>query len=761
MGADVGTPEVKTNTDPHRFEFIEQTITHNTVTVNNTAQSLYDYGDPLHFDDAGQVKLMDVSAPQAYAATDEYRRTLVMVNASDEVSYGVDFFHVRGGNDHNYSFHALGDTAELTGVELVSQKDEEGNYIGSYKDVNKAWGSKGSTNSWFGEVDTASDPGNGNVISMDWKITDYYNVLKPARPGLHLRLTMLNSFLLDEVTMTSGIPPQVVGAPESIKFLFARHTGENDAQAGRGSGTLDSLFTSVVEPYDGERYIESIENVDVTRLDGEEFTMDEAKAVKVTLTNGRQDYIVYAKDKTVGYRVGDLFDFRGFIGVVSAVEGEISYTYLNDGDTIAEQQDLLPAVTGTVQDFQKELSEENYITVAADQTVDLAELAGQYIYVENGRADNAVYRIESAEAAAEGIRLSLGNTTLITSFANDKDFTKGYRYNIEAGQSFRIPLSHVQDGSPVFDPLTVSRATAGKAMSMQVHATSPLDLPLQYRADILPRGASFNEDTQTFTWTPDNAQIGPNIVKFTASDGARESSILGTIRVYQGGGSTDNSGPTGPGADPGEDPEDGPGSVPGTDPGEDPPVNKRFVDLGGYSWAEESIYALVERGVIKGTSETTYSPANPVTRADFAILLVRAFGLTGSGDESFADVPASAYYAKEVAIAKENGITDGIGNNRFAPEAPIKREDMMLILARVLKRMDEPLSEADEAVLAQYVDGAQVSAYARQAVAQLVGAQLVAGSNGSLNPQGKTSRAEVAVLLERILSNRESEEEAK
>ena len=70
-------------------------------------------------------------------------------------------------------------------------------------------------------------------------------------------------------------------------------------------------------------------------------------------------------------------------------------------------------------------------------------------------------------------------------------------------------------------------------------------------------------------------------------------------------------------------------------------------------------------------------------------------------------------------------------------------------------------TEADEAALAQYVDGAQVSAYARQAVAQLVGAQLVAGSNGSLNPQGKTSRAEVAVLLERILSNRESEEEAK
>ena len=769
MGADLGMPEVKTTEDPHRNEFIEQTITHNTVTVDNKKQIEYDYGDPMHFDDAGQVKLMDVSAPQVYDATDAYRRTLVMVNASDEVSYGVDFFHVRGGSDHNYSFHALGDTAELTGVNLVGQKDEEGNYIGSYKDVNKAWGSKGSTNSWFGEVDTASDPGNGNQISMDWKITDYHSVLKPARPNLHLRLTMLNSFLLDEVTMTSGIPPKMKGAPESIKFLFARHTGENDAKAGRGSGTLESLFTSVVEPYDGERYIESIENVDVTRLDGEEFTMDEAKAVKVTLTNGRQDYIVYAKDNTVGYRVGDLFDFRGFVGVVSAVEDEISYTYVNDGDTIAEQKDLLPAVTGTVQDFQKELSEENYITIAADQAVDPAELQGQYIYVENTRADNAAYRIESAEAAAEGIRLNLGNTTLIASFANDKDFSKGYRYNIEAGQSFRIPLSYVQDGAPVFDPLTVSRATAGKSVSMQVHAVSPLDRALTYRADILPRGASFNEDTQTFSWTPDNAQIGQNIVKFTASDGARETSILGTIRVYQGGNSGTGSGPAGPGTEPedkpGKEPGDDPGKEPGDDPGKEPEdgpaAGKRFVDLGGYGWAEEAVYALVERGVVQGTSETTYSPASPVTRADFAVLLVRAFGLTGSGGRSFADVPADAYYAKEVAIAKEHGIIGGIGNDRFAPEAPIKREDMMLILDRILEKMDGPMAEADEAVLAQYADGAQVSAYARQAVAQMVGAQLVAGSNGYLHPQGKTTRAEVAVLLNRILNGLESEGEAK
>ena len=82
--------------------------------------------------------------------------------------------------------------------------------------------------------------------------------------------------------------------------------------------SLDTLFTTVFEPYQGERYIESMEQVAVTRADGMPVNIngDMAKAVRVSLTNGRVDYIVYATNNTVEYVVGDqIFNFIGFVGV--------------------------------------------------------------------------------------------------------------------------------------------------------------------------------------------------------------------------------------------------------------------------------------------------------------------------------------------------------------------------------------------------------------------------------------------------------------
>ena len=59
---------------------------------------------------------------------------------------------------------------------------------------------------------------------------------------------------------------------------------------------------------------------------------------------------------------------------------------------------------------------------------------------------------------------------------------------------------------------------------------------------------------------------------------------------------------------------------------------------------EEWFY--VEKGVVNGTSENTYSPANNIKRADFAIMLVRAFGITEGEGENFVDVDANKYYAE-------------------------------------------------------------------------------------------------------------------
>ncbi|MBE6911236.1 MAG: hypothetical protein E7473_01815, partial [Ruminococcaceae bacterium] len=103
VAPDLGYPE-QTGSQPNRYEWVHATISHNTVIVDEQDQnSSRVAGIPYHFDDSGKVKVMDITAPNVYPQTEEYRRTVFMIEANDDISYGVDFFHILGGSDHLYS----------------------------------------------------------------------------------------------------------------------------------------------------------------------------------------------------------------------------------------------------------------------------------------------------------------------------------------------------------------------------------------------------------------------------------------------------------------------------------------------------------------------------------------------------------------------------------------------------------------------------------------------------------------------------------
>ena len=186
-----------------------------------------------------------------------------------------------------------------------------------------------------------------------------------------------------------------------------------------------------------------------------------------------------------------------------------------------------------------------------------------------------------------------------------------------------------------------------------------------------------------------------------------------------------------------------------------------FADLGAHAWAADAIGALAEAGIIKGTSENTFSPAANITRADFAILLVRAFNLTSDNTANFADVSANDYFAAELAIARNTGIVGGIGGNKFAPRNAITRQDMMVIVHRALESKPSlpkgggtaewRWEDTNNGEISSYPDSTSVAPYARDAVSALIGAGLVNGKSGRIAPNEYTTRAEVAVLLQRIL----------
>lgn len=178
---------------------------------------------------------------------------------------------------------------------------------------------------------------------------------------------------------------------------------------------------------------------------------------------------------------------------------------------------------------------------------------------------------------------------------------------------------------------------------------------------------------------------------------------------------------------------------------------KTFTDLAGYEWAKMQIEALASMEIINGTSETTFSPGMNITRADFICMLVRALNLNEVIDSNFSDIPTTAYYYKEVGIAKKLGIAMGKGDNLFMPKENISRQDMMVIISRAMKISGKKLDES-ASDLSGFKDSNKVAAYAVNAAAQLIKAGIVMGNDGNINPAGTATRAETAVIMYRILN---------
>ncbi|MEK0316118.1 endo-1,4-beta-xylanase [Cohnella sp. 56] len=181
-------------------------------------------------------------------------------------------------------------------------------------------------------------------------------------------------------------------------------------------------------------------------------------------------------------------------------------------------------------------------------------------------------------------------------------------------------------------------------------------------------------------------------------------------------------------------------------------VVKSFGDIQTVPWAKKAIEAMASRGIINGTSESTYDPGASIKRADFLSLLVRALELKGNDAAitMFSDVDTSAYYYDAVKIAVQLGIVQGTGNNLFDPSSKISRQDMMVIAARAAIAAGKALPTGG--TLDAFSDEATVASYARDSVEALVNAGIVQGANGKLAPKSSLTRAEAAVILQRIWS---------
>ncbi|WP_151208730.1 S-layer homology domain-containing protein [Paenibacillus yonginensis] len=194
-------------------------------------------------------------------------------------------------------------------------------------------------------------------------------------------------------------------------------------------------------------------------------------------------------------------------------------------------------------------------------------------------------------------------------------------------------------------------------------------------------------------------------------------------------------------------------------------VQKRveFSDVPAGHFAEKAVYDLASRLILQGyqvnepiaglsEGADRFEPGQPVTRAEFAQVMVRALGLAGEAPQSssFADVEPGAWYAAATDLAQQYGILQGYADGTYHPGNVLTRQEAMAIIARSMKLAGvEIKAEAQE--LDGFADGKLVSAWAQPAAAALVKAGIIAGNGSELQPFDPITRGELAVMIRRRL----------
>ena len=180
------------------------------------------------------------------------------------------------------------------------------------------------------------------------------------------------------------------------------------------------------------------------------------------------------------------------------------------------------------------------------------------------------------------------------------------------------------------------------------------------------------------------------------------------------------------------------------------PMVGSFTDVRTNDWFAGAVEYVVNNGLFSGVSDTSFAPNEPVTRGMLVTVLWRAAGEPSASASAFSDVPADAWYAKAVAWANASGIVQGYDASTFAPDDRITREQLAAIFQRYAGFKGMETSGRGD--LSQFGDTGALSGWAQEGVSWAVGAGLISGKgDGVLDPQGATTRAEAAAILQRFL----------
>ncbi|TXK83596.1 carboxypeptidase regulatory-like domain-containing protein [Paenibacillus sp. N3.4] len=171
---------------------------------------------------------------------------------------------------------------------------------------------------------------------------------------------------------------------------------------------------------------------------------------------------------------------------------------------------------------------------------------------------------------------------------------------------------------------------------------------------------------------------------------------------------------------------------------------RSFTDLDDH-WAKQDIRYLVSHHIVDGATDTAFDPSGTTTRGQVAKLLAEMLQLEKTDAKStFTDVSGDAWYASYVASVEKAGIFQG-ANGQFRPEAAISRQELAVVISRLLKKQDQAKDK-------DFADQTQIADWAQVGVGTAVKLGIIQGDDaGKFLPEAKATRAEAAAMVRRLI----------
>lgn len=176
-----------------------------------------------------------------------------------------------------------------------------------------------------------------------------------------------------------------------------------------------------------------------------------------------------------------------------------------------------------------------------------------------------------------------------------------------------------------------------------------------------------------------------------------------------------------------------------------------FSDVNENDWYCRDVEYVFQNGYMSGASDEMFAPNDPVTRGTVVTVLYRLEGAPEiNGPVSFPDVAAGEWYSDAAAWAGSVGVAAGYDNGAFGPNDIVTREQLAVFLWRYARYKEMEIADG---VVGGFNDAGRISSWALEGMKHAVGAGLISGKDGGLlDPPGVSSRAELAVILHRLMT---------